>query len=125
MQYRETEPNIGRRPRIFIDQGPGTVEEARGQQSLQPLPVEGGQVGQQLGQVKLAREFGGHRAPGLAQAGPDEGGLGFVVLGLNQPLDPVLGRIVKFGEKKNSLMSDALHGLLNANPILFGTPCTY
>ena len=49
--------------------------------------MEGGEVGQQLGQVKLAREVGGHRAPSLAQAGPDEGGLGLVVLGLNQPLD--------------------------------------
>ena len=86
VQYRETEPEIWRRPRMFIDQGPGAVEETGGQQSLQPLPVEGGEVGQQLGQVKLARELGGHRAPGLAQAGPDEGGLGLVVLSLNQPL---------------------------------------
>ena len=54
--------------------------------------MEGGEVGQQLGQVELAREVGGHRAPGLAQAGPDEGCLGLIVLGLYEPLDPVLGR---------------------------------
>ena len=57
--------------------------------------MEGGQVCQQLGQVKLARQVRGHTAPGVTQAGLDEGGLGLIVLSLDEPLESVLSRIVK------------------------------
>ena len=114
MLYRQTElPNAGRQPRIFNNQGPGAVEEAGGEQSLQPVPVEGGEVGQQLGQVKLAREVGGHSAPGMAQAGPDEGGLSLVVLSLNQPLNPALGRIVKLDQILNSKYMHVIENSMN------------
>ena len=74
--------------------------------------MEGGQVCQQLGQVKLARQVRGHTAPGVTQAGPDEGGLGLIVLSLDEPLDSGLGRIVesdKIGQILNTTSIPHIH----------------
>ena len=105
-----------------MQQRPGAVEQTGGQQSLQPVPVEGGEVGQQLGEAELAGEVGGEAAPGLAQARSDEGGLGLVVLSLAQPLDHLLHEVLIAAEQRHGVQHRAALPVLHRHELLLGHP---